>query len=103
MTTSNTPLPPVRMIQNFHVVWLDGNIDENNDDCRNSITQLRQVVNTVNTFVDVEKCIDFIDSIKEEATFMIIFGALGQTTVPSMHDKQQVSTICIFCEIQLNT
>jgi len=43
------------MIQNFHLVWLDGNIDEvNSEDCRNSISKLRQVVNTVNTFTGVD-------------------------------------------------
>jgi tetratricopeptide (TPR) repeat protein len=86
------------MVQNFHLVWLDGNIDEvNSNDCRNSITKLRQIVNTVNTFTDVDECIGFINSIHEEKAFMISSGALGQTTVPAVHDKPQVSTIFIFC------
>jgi ABC-type uncharacterized transport system ATPase subunit len=86
------------MVQNFHLVWLDRSIDEvNNDDCRNSITKLRQVVNTVNTFINVDECIDFINNIKEEKTFLISSGALGKTTVPVVHDKPQVSTIFIFC------
>jgi tetratricopeptide (TPR) repeat protein len=58
---------------------------------------LRQVVNTVNTFVDVDECIDFIDGIREEKTFVISSGALGQTTVPIVHDKPQVNIIYIFC------
>src|ERR1700721_1750421 len=87
-----------RMVQNFHLVWLDGSIDEiNNDDCRNSITKLRQVVNTVNTFIDVDECIDFINGIQEETAFMISSGALGQTAVPMVHGKPQVNTIYIFC------
>ena len=86
------------MVQNFLLLWLDGNIDEiNNDDCRNSITKLRQVVNTVNTFTDANECIDFINGIKEETIFMISSGAFGQTTVPVVHDKSQISTIYIFC------
>ncbi|HWY35013.1 MAG TPA: hypothetical protein VNX68_10225, partial [Nitrosopumilaceae archaeon] len=88
-----------RMVQNFHLVWLDGRIDEiNNDDFRNSITKLRQVVNTVNTFTDVDECIDFINRNKEEKAFMISSGAIGETIVPMVHDKPQVSTIYIFCE-----
>ena len=74
--------PNARMVQNFHLVWLDGNIDESKDDYRNSIKKLRQVVNTVNTFIDVNECIEFINGIKEEKAFMISSGALGQTTVP---------------------
>src|SRR6202044_1093762 len=90
--SSTTPHQPrnARMVQNFHLVWLDGSIDEvNNADVRNSITKLRQVVNTVNTFIDVDECIDFINDIKEETAFMISSGALGQTTVPMVHDKPQ--------------
>ena len=92
--------PPItRMLQNFHLVWLDANIDEkNNEDCCNSITQLRQVVNTVNTFVDVDECIHFINGIQDAKAFMISSGALGQTTVPVIHDKSQVNTVYIFCQ-----
>jgi len=86
-----------RIIQNFHLVWLDGNINENDDDFCNSIQKLKQVVNTVNTFVDFDECIDFINEIPEETAFMITSGALGQTTVPAIHNKKQVSVIYIFC------
>jgi tetratricopeptide (TPR) repeat protein len=90
--------PNGRMVQNFRLIWLDGSIDEiNNDDYCNSITKLRQIVNTVNTFTDVDECIGFINDIKEEKIFMISSGALGQTIVPVVHDKPQVSTIYIFC------
>ncbi len=109
MTTNKKPLTTAisrtlsrtrshRMVQNFHLVRLDGSIDEvNSDDYRNSISKLRQVVNTVNMFTDVDECIDFINSIEEEKTFMISSGALDQTTIPVVHNKPQVSTICIFC------
>ena len=81
--TSITRPPNARMIQNFHLVWLDGNIDEdNNDDCKNTITKLRETVNTVNTFTDINECIDFITDIKEEKTFIISSGEFGQTVVP---------------------
>jgi hypothetical protein len=37
---------------NIQMVWLDSNIDENSADYRNTITQLRRTVSTVNTFID---------------------------------------------------
>jgi tetratricopeptide (TPR) repeat protein len=58
---------------------------------------LRQVVNTVNTFIDVDECINFINGINQERAFVISSGALGKTTVPMVHDKPQVNTIYIFC------
>src|ERR1700679_510336 len=73
--------PPT--VQSFRLVWLDGSIDEvNNDDCRNSITKLRQVVNTVNTFIDVDECIDFITDLEYGPIFMMVSGRLCQIVVP---------------------
>ena len=85
-----------RIIQNFHLVWLDGNINENDDYYRNSIEKLKQVVNTVNTFVDVDECIDFISTIPEETVFMITSGALTQTTVSVIDSMTQINGIYIF-------
>jgi hypothetical protein len=88
-----------RIVQNFHLVWLDGSIDEdNNDDCRNSITKLRQVVTTVNIFTDVDECIDFITDKKEEKTLMMVSGTFSQITVRVVQDIPQVSSVYIFCE-----
>ncbi|CAF4387033.1 unnamed protein product, partial [Rotaria magnacalcarata] len=42
-STSNAIRPRHRMTQNYLVIWVDGNIDENNDDCRNTLTKLRTV------------------------------------------------------------
>jgi hypothetical protein len=53
---------------------LDNNIDGNNTDCRNTIAQLRRAVNTINTFTDVEECIEFIDNITDNKACMIISG-----------------------------
>jgi hypothetical protein len=97
--TSMKPSSNVRMIQNFHLVWLDGSIDEvNDDDCRNSITKLRQVVNTVNTFTDVDECIDFITDIKDEMTFMIISEVFSPTIIPVLEAISQVNSVYIVCE-----
>ncbi len=91
--------PNARMVQNFHVVWLDRSIDEiNNDDCRNSITKLRQIVNTVNTFTDVDECVDFITDIKDEMTFMIISEAFSPIILPVVEAISQVSSIYILYE-----
>ena len=45
----------VRMVQNVLLIWLDQNIDENNVDCRNTIKQLRYIVNNINKFTDVDQ------------------------------------------------
>jgi tetratricopeptide (TPR) repeat protein len=83
------------MVQNFHLVWLDGNINETNDDCRNSITKLRQVVNTVNTFADVDECIDFITDMSETC-FVIISGEFSPLIISIVQDISPVSCVYIF-------
>ena len=89
----------VRMVQNFLLVWFDGNIDEeNNDDCRSFITKLRQFVNNVNTFTAIDECIDFITDVKYEMIFMIVSGIFSQSIVPIIQDIPQVSSVYIFRE-----
>jgi hypothetical protein len=87
-----------RMVQNFLLIWLDESIDEtNNEACRNSITKLRQVVNTVNTFTDADKCIDSITDNMAEATFMIVSETLSGIIIPIVQDIRHVVSIYIIC------
>jgi tetratricopeptide (TPR) repeat protein len=87
----------IQMVQNVLLVWLDNNIDDNNNDCRNTITQLRRAVNTINTFTDGQECVQFLEDIQDNKVCMIISGALGQHIVPRVHDMSQVDSIFIFC------
>jgi tetratricopeptide (TPR) repeat protein len=86
-----------RRVQNVLLVWLDNNIDNNSDDCQNTITQLRSVMNEINTFTDGEQCIQFIEKTTDNKMCMLISGALGQTIVPHVHGMSQMDSIFIFC------
>jgi tetratricopeptide (TPR) repeat protein len=98
-STRPNRLPYARMVQNFHLLWLDAGINEqNNDDCRNSITKLRQVVNTVKTFTNADECIDFITEIKEDMIFIIVSGTFSAAIVPIVQDILHVSCVYIFCK-----
>ena len=99
-TSVATPsIPNTCTIQNFCLIWLDSDIDEvNNEDCINTITKLRQVVNTVKTFTNVNECINFITDVEDEKIFMISSGSLGQLIIPIVHDKSQMSMFYIFCK-----
>src|SRR5277367_4681440 len=109
LTTASTSMEPpskrprrppnARMVQNFHLVWLDGSIDEiNNEDCRKSIMKLRQVVNTVNTFTDVDECIDFITDIEWGTAFMMVSELFSKIIGPLVQDIYQVSAVYINSE-----
>jgi hypothetical protein len=43
-TESAAIVSPSRIVQNFLVVWLDGNINEDNNEYRNTITKIRKIL-----------------------------------------------------------
>ena len=79
------------------LIWLDSNIDESKDDSRKSTAKLRKVIKNVNTFTDANTCEEFLRNISEEKIFLIASGSLGQRIVPTIHDKQQINSIFVFC------
>jgi tetratricopeptide (TPR) repeat protein len=90
--------PHPRIIENFLVVWLDSNLDDLSiDDSHDIVDQLRSIVNSVNTFNDVDRCVDFLSDIKDEKVFMIISGSLGQQIISHIHDISQLHSIYVFC------
>ncbi|CAF1321878.1 unnamed protein product [Adineta steineri] len=90
----------MQRLQNVLLIWLDNKINENNADCRNTIKQLKRVVNNVNTFSDDGECIEFIQTINNNKVCMIVSESLGYRVVPHVHDMSQVDTIFIFCNNQ---
>ena len=87
----------IRMVQNVILIWLDSNIDDDNDYCHKTICQLRRVVNTINTFTDSDQCLQFINNMDSEKACIIISGTLGGYIVPYIHDMSQVDSVFIFC------
>ncbi|CAF2128412.1 unnamed protein product [Rotaria magnacalcarata] len=96
-TTSDATQPRRRMVQNYLVIWVDGNIDENTEDCRNTLTQLRAEVSEVNVCTTPEGCVKFLNKMDEGKAFVISSGALGQSLVNDIHGMPKVDAIYIFC------
>ncbi|CAF4376277.1 unnamed protein product, partial [Adineta steineri] len=90
----------MQRMQNVLLIWLDNNIDDNDIDCRNTIKQLKRVVNNVNTFTDGDQCVEFIQTITNNKVCMIVSDSLGQYIVPHVHDMSQMDSIFIFSNNQ---
>ena len=88
---------PLHQVQNYTFVWLDSNIDETQQDMKHSLSQIRSIVTTIDTFTDVGQCLDFLDQLEQVKIFMIISGALGQSTLPHIHDRPELDSIYVFC------
>ncbi|CAF2109770.1 unnamed protein product [Rotaria magnacalcarata] len=96
LNTSRNSLP--NHIQNFSLVWLDSSIDDvSNADTSNTISRLQELVNTINTFSDADRCISFLTSTEGENILLIISGALGEIIVPTVHDMTQIHSMYVFC------
>ena len=91
---------PQDLLQNFLLLWLDAKLDESNQDFRHSITQLRQTVDTIETFRDTDECLEYISQFKDEKAFLIVSGALTDKIVPRIHGIPQIYAIYIFCRKQ---
>ena len=96
-TTIRCRLPGARILQDYRLVWVDGNFSESDADCQNTLQQLRTVVNDVQVFTESNACVDFVNDVIEEKVFVIASGALGKDLVPQIHALPQVDTVYIFC------
>ena len=86
-----------RIVQNVLLVWVDSSIDENNEDSKHTLEQLRAVVNEVIIFQQVDDCVQFLKTVKNEKALVITSGSLGQDLILQIHHMTQIDAIYIFC------
>ncbi|CAF1445093.1 unnamed protein product, partial [Rotaria sp. Silwood1] len=98
-TSRNAVLPQTarRILQNFLLVWLDANLQESDNDFKNSLQHLRKIVASITTFTDAQECVNFLSEIKKEKVFMIVSGSLGRQIVPEIEALPQLEAIYVFC------
>ncbi|CAF1060601.1 unnamed protein product [Rotaria sordida] len=85
-----------RMTENYLVIWVDANINMENEDCQHILSQLRDVINEVKICITADECIRLLNENKEETSFVISSGKLGQVLVPTIHRMQNLDSIYIF-------
>ncbi|CAF3661554.1 unnamed protein product, partial [Adineta steineri] len=95
--SSNIRQPRQRMVQNYLLIWVDANIDQADKDCKNTLAQLKSVVNDVNLCTEPDQCIQTLNNVDNEQAFVITSGSLGQHLVPEIHGIPQLDAIYIFC------
>jgi hypothetical protein len=80
-----------RFVEKCLIVWLDPDIDED------QMEQLRQIINEVHIFNQLDLCIDYIEDIHDERILLILSEQIGQQIVPLVHDLSQIEAIYLFC------
>ena len=62
-----------------------------------SISHLREIVNSVQTFDNVDECIKTLADVGEEKVFLIVSEELGEEITPLLHRLPQIKYIYVFC------
>ncbi|CAF2332495.1 unnamed protein product [Rotaria sp. Silwood2] len=86
-----------RMSQNYLVIWVDGSVDQPNQDNQHTLEQLRSVVKEIKLCTTSTQCIEFLKNMNGKKALVISSGALGQHLVLQIHDMPHVDAIYIFC------
>jgi tetratricopeptide (TPR) repeat protein len=86
----------IELVQNVLLVWLD----DNNKDCRNTVTQLRRAVNSIYKYTNSEECIELLETMDNAKACMIMSDSLGSHVVTRVHNMSQVDSIFIFGDIK---
>jgi tetratricopeptide (TPR) repeat protein len=86
------------LFQNVLLIWVDSNIDLDNQDVQHTLTQLRSIIYSIETYSTLDDAIARIEEIQNEAIYLITSGAIGASLVPQIHHRSQVRSIFVFCE-----
>ena len=82
---------------NLIFLWVDANIDTNNEDCQQTLEQLHVLINEVNLFHDINNCIKFLHDSSIRKNVVMTSGAFGLDLVRQIHSMEQVDSIYVFC------
>ncbi|CAF3159823.1 unnamed protein product, partial [Rotaria sp. Silwood2] len=85
--------------ESFACLWLDQNVNSTQDNIQTQ-KELRQVINHLRTFDNIDECEKYIRKITKEKVVLIVSGSLGRQIVPQLHDLSQFSACYVFCQDQ---
>ncbi|CAF1056517.1 unnamed protein product [Adineta steineri] len=83
-------------VPGFLLIFLDNKFNDTSIDYRNTIDQLRCIINDVRIYKDADQCILFLKTIDNNKVCMVIADSLGQDLVRRIHNMLQVNSIFIF-------
>ncbi|CAF1567293.1 unnamed protein product, partial [Rotaria sp. Silwood1] len=86
-------------LESFTCLWLDQNVNSTQDNLQTQ-KELRQVINHLRTFDNIDECEQYIRNITKEKVVLIVSGSLGQQIVSRLHDLPQFSACYVFCQDQ---
>ena len=78
------------------LLWFDPNIGHR-EDTKQTKDKLREINDYVSFYEDLQLCIDYIQSAKNEKIFLITSGKQASQILPAVLNLRQIDSIFIFC------
>jgi len=78
------------------LLWFDPNIGHK-EDTKQTKDKLREINDYVSFYEDLQLCIDYIQSVKNEKIFLITSGKQAPQILPAVLNLRQIDSIFIFC------
>jgi len=83
-------------LETFSLLWLDANVHKTDDNIK-SQRKLREAINFLQIFDQVDQCEENIRKIEYEKVVFIVSGRLGREIVPRLHDLPQLNSVYVYC------
>ncbi|CAF1271452.1 unnamed protein product [Adineta ricciae] len=91
------PIRCRRVLRNIALLWLDPNMNVDNDEYKYLLTQTSKIIDTVELHNDSDQCIDFCTDLQHTKVFIILQYPLAQQLIPLVHDIPQIYSIYVLC------
>ncbi|CAF1345547.1 unnamed protein product, partial [Didymodactylos carnosus] len=78
------------------LMWYDPNIDKT-EDTKNTMKDLREINDYIALHTDKQKCIDYIESIRNEKVFLVTSERCASDILQQINSLRQVNSVFIFC------
>ncbi|CAF3261609.1 unnamed protein product [Rotaria sp. Silwood2] len=74
----------------YQILWLDVNSSD-------PMSSFRTKLGDVQTFTDVNSCIQYVQSHPNEPIYLIVSGSLAKEVVPEIYESSNILQIFLFC------
>jgi tetratricopeptide (TPR) repeat protein len=85
-----------KSMEDLILIWLDPNINQIKENDSKRKMNLREIINCLEMFNDIDQCLRYIKNIKQEKIFLILSGLLGKTIINELNDCSQILSIYIY-------
>ncbi len=100
--SGTAPDEPIRRFQNitnesglYTLIWLGKNVEENNESVETQ-KKLKQAIDQLKVFEDLDECVDYLTDLVDQKVVMIVSESSGRIVVPVVNDFPQLKAVYVY-------